>query len=167
MKFSRDTPTANFVIQKETFLIPRPFGEGHQCTAGEASVLCQSLAENTRNAFNAKVKEAVDDGTFDHKKMQASVDEWLEDYEFGIRRGRGPVDPVEREALVMAKDIVRTALRERNFKIADVPGEEITRLAEDVLSTHPEITKEAKRRVEQRAKFTQSEVGEVQAQAAD
>ncbi len=167
MKFSKDTPTAAFAIQGKSFFIPRPFGEGHQCSAGDANVLCQTLSENTRNAFNSRVKDAVDNETFDHNVMQAAIDEWLEDYEFGIRRGRGPVDPVEREKLNMAKDIVRQALRERDYKIADIAPEEITRLAEDVIKSNPDIAKEAKRRVDQRAKLTSSEVGQVQELAAE
>lgn len=167
MKFSKETPTGNFVIQGQTFNIPRPFSEAHVCTVAEAGVLNQTLAENIRNSFNLKVKEHVDAETLDVNKMQADIDEYLEQYEFGVRRGRGPVDPVERETLNMAKDIVRAALREKGYKIADIDTEEITRLAEDVITQNPDVAKEAKRRVNERAKLRVGEIGAVQTKPSE
>lgn len=167
MQFSKETPTGNFTIQKEVFQIPRPFAEAHPCSVAEAGVLNQTLAENTRNSFNKRVAEMVEDGTFDHNKMQAEIDEWLEQYEFGVRRGRGPVDPIERETLTIAKDIVRGALREKEYKLADIAAEEITRLAEEVISNNPDIAKEAKRRVDQRNKLNIGEIGSVQTKPAE
>lgn len=153
MDFNKETPTGAFIIQQKTFQIPRPFSEGHVCTNSEAGVLNQILAENTRNNWSDRVKKAVEDESFDQAKMQAEIDEYLENYDFGVRRGRGPTDPVEREALNMAKDIVKNALREKGFKLADVDTDDINRLAEEAVAANPDITKEAKRRVEQRAKL--------------
>lgn len=153
MDFNKETPTRSFLIQGQTFAIPAPFVAGHTCSGQEAGVLNQILAENTRNNWAERVKKANEEGTFDQGKMQADIDEYLETYEFGVRRGRGPVDPVEREAFSMAKEIVRNALRQKGFKLADIDVEQINSLAEQAVEANPDITKEAKRRVEQRGKI--------------
>ena len=153
MQFSKETPTRQFVIQDRAFSIPAPFVEGHVCTSAEAGVLNQTLAENVRNNLAARVKKAVDEDKFDQAEMQAEIDQYLEDYEFGARRGRGAMDPVEREALNIAKDEVKTALRRSGHKLADIATEDINRLAEQVVAENPEITKEAERRVNQKSKI--------------
>ncbi len=153
MDFNKDTPTGAFNIQGKAFQIPKPFAEGHACSSSEAGVLNQILAENTRNNWATRVKKEVEEGTFDQAKMQAEIDEYLENYDFGVRRGRGPSDPIEREALNMAKEIVRNALREKGYKLGDVAAEDINRLAEEAITSNPDITKEAKRRVDHRSKL--------------
>ena len=154
MQFNKETPTAKFVIQEKAFDIPRPFAEGHTCTGAEAGVLNQTLAENTRNNMAARIKKAVEDGTYDQNAMQGEIDQYLEEYDFGVRRGRGPVDPVEREARNIAVDAVKTAIRNAGMKVADVDTADINRLADEAIADNPDITKEAKRRVEQRNKLT-------------
>lgn len=153
MDFNKDTPTGSFAIQSKTFQIPKPFPEGHVCTLSEAGVLNQILAENTRNNWAARIKKDVEEGTFDQAKMQAEIDEYLENYEFGVRRGRGPSDPVEREALNMAKETVKTAIREKGYKLADIDTSRINELAEEAVAANPDFMKEAKRRVDQRTKL--------------
>ena len=162
MEFNKETPVGSFLIQGQTFAIPKPFLEGHACTGPDAGVLNQTLAENTRNNWSDRVKkaleEATDEAPFDTHKMQAEIDEYLEGYDFGVRRGRGPADPIEREALNIAKDIVKNALREKGFKLADIDTEDINRLADECVAANPDITKEAKRRVEQRGKIAATEM---------
>jgi len=153
MDFNKETPTGSVTIQTKTFTVYKPFAEGHPCNGPEAGVLNQIIAENLRNNFASIVKKAIDDGSFDQAKMQAKLDEYFESYNFGERRGRGPADPVERETLNIAKDIVKSALREKGHKLADVATEDINRLAEKLAAEQPEITKEAKRRVDQRSKL--------------
>lgn len=158
MDFNKETPSGVLKIQELSFNIPQPFGEGHVCTTSEAGVLNQTLAENTRNNWADRVKkakeEATDEAPFDHAKMQAGIDEYLEDYAFGVRRGRGPSDPIERETLTIAKDVVKTALREKGFKLGDISPEDINRLADELIAANSDIAKEAKRRVDQRGKMT-------------
>lgn len=153
MDFNKDTPTGSFAIQGKAFAIPKPFAEGHVCTTSESGVLNQILAENTRNNWASRIKKDVEEGTFDQTKIQAEIDEYLENYEFGVRRGRGPSDPVEREALNIAKDIVKTAIRENGYKLADIDVSRINELAEEAVETNPDIMKEAKRRVKQRTEL--------------
>lgn len=163
MDFNKETPVGSVIIQAKSFEIPKPFAEGHVCTSSDAGVLNQTVAENTRNNFADRVKKAVEAAQsegieFDLKKMQAEIDEYLETYEFGVRRGRGPADPVEREALNIAKDIVRKAIREKGMKLGDIDVENINKLAEQVVAENPEVSKEAKRRVDQRNKMTAGEL---------
>lgn len=153
MQFNKETPTGPFIIQDQTFQVPRPFIEGHTCTGSEAGVLNQTLAENIRNNMAARVKKEIDEGTFDQASMQANIDQYIEEYEFGARRGRGPTDPVEREALNMAKEHVKDALRKNGYKLADVDTSDLNRLAEQVVKENPDITKEAQRRVKDRGKI--------------
>ena len=154
MKFNSETPTSGVTMQGETFQVPKPYQEGHPLTAGEASVMNQTLAENTRNNFADRIKKAKDANELDTNKMQAEIDEYLEGYEFGIRRGRGPTDPVERETLNIAKELVRNALREKGHKLADVESDDINRLAEEAIAANESITKEAERRVKARTSIT-------------
>ncbi len=154
MDFNKETPTGSVIIQGKNFDIPRPFGEGYVCTGSDAGVLNQTLAENTRNNWAERVKKELEAETFDQVKVQAEIDQYLEEYEFGVRRGRGPADPVEREALNIAKEIVRKAIREKGYKLGDIETDDINRLAEQVIADNPDVTKEAKRRVEQRNKMT-------------
>ena len=153
MQFNKETPTGSFIIQERAFKIPKPFIEGHQCTGAEAGVLNQILAENVRNNLAQRVKKAVEENTFDQASMQGEIDQYIEEYEFGVRRGRGPTDPVEREALNIAKEHVKEALRTAGYKLADVETGDINRLAEDVVAENPDITKEAERRVKGRGKI--------------
>ena len=115
MDFNKEPPTGAVVIQEYTFSIPKPFAEGHVCTGAEADVLNQTLAENIRNNTAGRVKKAVAEGSFDHALMQAEIDAYVKEYEFGVRRGRGPVDPIEREALAIAKEEVKLAQLHSEF----------------------------------------------------
>lgn len=156
MQFSKETPSGAFIIQDHAFQIPKPFNEGHSCTASEAGVLNQTLAENVRNNLAKRVKESVDKGEFDHAAMQAEIDQYIEEYEFGQRRGRGPTDPVEREALNIAKEIVKNALRHQGIKLADVDTADLNDLAAQTVEANEAITKEAASRVKKR-----NEIGNV------
>ena len=153
MKFSKETPEQSIIIQKHAFAVPRPFAEGHTCTAAEAGVLNQTLGENVRNNLAKTIKALEEKDEFDHTKFQTTINEYLAEYEFGARRSRGPVDPTEREALIIAKGHVRNALREHNYKISDISADDMTRLAHETIEANPDITKEAKRRVDQRGKI--------------
>lgn len=153
MNFTKETPVRDVVIQEHIFKIPAPFNEGHTCSGSEAQVLNQTLAENVRNNMAKRIKESVDAGTFDPSAMQAEIDEYLEEYEFGARRGRGPIDPIEREALIIAKDEVKAALRRNGYKLADIDTADINRLAEQVVEENPDVRKEAERRVKEKSKI--------------
>ncbi len=158
MEFSADTPKAEVTIQDNAFKIPQPFLEGHKCTGNEAAALNQILVENTRNNFAKRVKTAVENGTMDAGAMQKELDAYLTSYEFGIRRGGGPSDPVGKEANSLAKQIIQNALRKKGFKLADVTSDRMKELVSAALEKNPDIRKEAESRVKRREKLGGEEI---------
>lgn len=162
VQFTTETPVRSVTIQGYDFKIPCPYAEGMTLTIAQAGVLNQTLAENVRNAWADRIKKlketATDDSPLDQKAVQGQIEEFLEDYEFGVRRGRAPADPVEREKMVIARDIVKAALRKQDFKISEIPADEINRLAEEAIEKNPAIGKEAERRVKNRANISETEL---------
>jgi len=167
MQFSKETPTKKVKIQDLIFEVPAPFVEGHVCTKAESGVLNQTLAENTRNNMAKLLKSAVEDSSFEHNEFQAKIDEFLEEYEFGVRRGRGSADPIEREALIIARDLIRNALRRAGYKVADVDSQEITRLALEAIDENDNINIEAKRRVDQRQSIAAVDISSLNLEGGD
>lgn len=136
----------SIVIQGYDFTIPAPYGEGHALTANEAAALNQLYAENVRNNSASRIKAAktaaeeagsefsldtsmVGEGD-DAVTLRASIEEYAANYEFGARRTstKEPVDPVQREAFRIAKELVSTQLSSKGVKIKD--------LAEGVYDQH-------------------------------
>lgn len=154
----------DITVQGIAFSSPNAYSEGSVLKSNEAGALNKTLAENLRNNFASIVtgaKEAaakandisVDDVTTDHLDMEDLVTKWNEyvsGYEFGTRRGgtRLPTDPVEREALNIARDKVRAAIKAKGMTLSEVPAAQINSLAEQLIERNPAITEEAKRRVE-------------------
>lgn len=158
MKFSTDTVKSEVTIQDNKFIVPQPFSNGHVCNENESAALNQILVENTRNNFAKRVKTAVENGTFNQGAMQTELDKYLEGYEFGVRRGGGPTDPVGKEAMNLAKELVRNALRKKGFKLSDVSAKQINELAAEALEKRPDIRKEAEQRVKRREKLGDDEL---------
>jgi hypothetical protein len=99
-----------------TVQVPQPFAAGpHELTEGEANALNQIVAENLSNNLRAKIVEGQISGEGDSATVaaytdetaQALVDEYLAEYELGVRRAgsgeRQVTDPVEREARKIAR----------------------------------------------------------------
>lgn len=155
-EITASTPRDEITIAGETFSVPQPYAEGHVLTANEAGALNQVFAENVRNNLASKVKEAKEAGAFDALEFQATVDAYTSSYEFGVRSGGGGRvgDPVQAEALDIARDIVRDSLRKKGYKLADVKAAQITELAKGVLAkgnaTSEAILEQARQRVEAR-----------------
>jgi len=141
------TPRDNVTIAGKIFSVPQPYFEGHTLKANEASALNQVFAENIRNNFAAKVKEADAAGTFDHSAHPAKLDEYASAYEFGVRTGGGGgriSDPVEVEALGIARDKVRKQIVKQGGKLSDYSAKAISAKAAEVLAKHPEWRETAK-----------------------
>lgn len=143
------TATGPLTIAGQAFTVNRPFAEGHVCTAGEASALNISFAEAIRNLFSDKVKAGKEvDGT---PVTQADVDATMATYALGIRSGNGgggrTSDPVEAQAMEIARGKVREAIRKQGFSLKDTKDSEITRLAKEALGKHPEWRDIAKQMV--------------------
>lgn len=158
MNVTPDTPMHDITCAGLTLQAPAPYAEGHTLTSNEAAVLNQTLAENLRNNFATKVKKAKDaleEGQeLDVDALNMEFAEYVESYEFGVRRSggtRAPADPVEREALNIAKAQVRAALKKKGIKASDMEAAQITELATGVLDKYPQIREQAQQIVNARS----------------
>jgi hypothetical protein len=93
------------------------FAAGHVLTENEASALNQTFAENVRNNCAKKVKELSEAGT-DVAAIQAVVDEYAANYDFGVRKATSQAvsrDPVARRATTIARNAVTAALKAKGI----------------------------------------------------
>jgi hypothetical protein len=82
------------------FNVQSPYSAGHVCTKGEARALNQKRLESVRNKLTVTAK--------DRALTQADVDAYASSYVFGERTaGRRTNDPVEAEAIELARRLVR------------------------------------------------------------
>lgn len=177
----------SIVIQGFDFTIPAPYSEGAVLTANEASALNQLYAENVRNNSASRIKSAKEvaekagvefslDTTLvgegdDAVTLRASIEDYAANYEFGARRtsSKEPVDPIQREAFRIAKEVVGGQLAAKSIKIKD--------LAEGVYDQHIEsvakmekVQKLAAKRVKERealANDGEFDLGEVETKPAE
>lgn len=158
---------SNITIQGLEFEVPRPFKAGpHELTAGEAHALNQTMAENLRNNFASTIKDAMEAyrkanslaadaevpvANLDADALQTELDKYASEYKFREGGGGGmrtPTDPVEREANSIALAKVKAKLSEKGIKLNSVSKEKMAELVKAVVDKYPDITVEAKRRVE-------------------
>lgn len=114
-----DTKTK--VIAGESFEIRAPYAAGHVLTEAEAKTLNQVRSENIGNNVREKVKELIDAGKLDEAK--ALVAEKDASYEFTLATvgATAKLDPVEREARAIAREIVKAKLAEKGLKMTTPP----------------------------------------------
>lgn len=160
-----ETPRSNITIAGLTFSVPEPFSEGHVLDANEAGVLNQTYAENIRNNQAAMVAEAKEKaekegGSVDLAALQSAIDDYTANYQFGQRRGGASGDPVEREALNQAREIVRQKIREKGGKLSDYKAADITAKAQEVLGKYPQIREKARITVEAQQKAASELAGD-------
>lgn len=118
--------------RRVTVQVPQPYSPGtRELTEGEASALNQIVAENLSNNLRARIVEGRqvgegDNATFEpftDEEAQVVVDEYLAEYELGVRRtGSGEprvTDPVEREARKIAREKAKALIKEQGGKPAD------------------------------------------------
>lgn len=141
------------------FDVPQPYAEGHQLNEAEASTLNQTYAENIRNNVAGRIKlflknaslEKVEDLTEEQiGKIRADASEYIAAYTFsGAGRGgpRMPADPVGKETFKIAADVVRTKLKAKGMKAADLPEGRFDEFVAKVIEANPAIREEAERRV--------------------
>ena len=154
MEVSQETPRTEITIQGAAFIVPEPFTEGYTLKANEAAALNQVLAENLRNNFAKRVKDALEEvgGSvegLDVVALQAELDAYVGTYEFGARKTgtRVSLDPVEREARKQAAKKIREALRKKGIAQKDMEDGQFDSLV-DQLASRPEIIEAARRIVE-------------------
>ena len=91
--------TQSITILGLRFNVQSPYSAGHVCTKGEARALNQKRLEGIRNHLAVTAK--------DRALTQADVDAYAASYVFGERTARRTNDPVEAEALELARLLVR------------------------------------------------------------
>lgn len=112
--------------------VPQPYTAGpRELTEGEANALNQIVAENLSNNLRAKIVAGITSGEgesatttpYTSETAQTLVDEYLAEYELGVRRtGTGErqvSDPVEREARKIAREKARELIKSQGGKPAD------------------------------------------------
>lgn len=111
-----DNEVKTFQIAGVEFTAPFKFAEGHVLTAAEARTLNQTRFENLRNNFAPKVKASLEgkEGAIAQADLPAAFAEFEAAYEFSVPGAGGStakaLDPIEREAIALAKDIIKQAL---------------------------------------------------------
>ena len=132
------------------------------------SSLNQTFAENIRNNFSAKVKEAKEAGAFDAATFQSQLDAYMREYEFGVRRGGGgggrTSDPVGSRAMELARTAVRNKIKEVGGNLKDYSAADITARAKKAVESNPRFRATAERQIEDEAGI---DVGDLDSLPAD
>lgn len=169
---ANDTITINGI----PMTVPVRYEEGHELNANEASALNQTYHENLRNNFAKRVQEAKDAAgegntvaTEVIAKLQSELDEYASSYEFGVRGGGGgPRDPVASEAMELAREAVRNALKAKGKRVtgknADYTAAQISEAAKRLLAgpQGAKYTDLAKARVAEQQKAADETLGAIQ-----
>ena len=140
-------------ISKKSFTVEPKYEAGHTLTAAEANVLNQTRYENLRNNF---AKQAADGAS------QEDFDKYAAAYEFGVRVGGGGsrLDPVQAEAMRIAKERVKSKITSLGKKLSDFTAAKITELAETLLKKDPNIVELAKSMVAARQEAAVTELSD-------
>jgi hypothetical protein len=114
--------TKTKTIEGKNFEISQPYAEGHTITAIEARVLNQTRSENIGNNIRAKLKAAIEEGQSDDQ-LAALVAELDASYEFTAAgtRAAAKLDPYEKEAIKMARELVKQNLAASSRKLTVAP----------------------------------------------
>lgn len=147
-------------IEGKNFEISQPYEEGHVLSAIEARVLNQTRSENIGNNVRAKLKEAIEAGKSDAElaTMVAEVDAAYVFTAAGTRAA-AKLDPYEREARKMARELLKAHLAETGRKLTvapeGTPQEEWDEKIEaeiDRIATIDNVLEAARKEVDQRKK---------------
>jgi hypothetical protein len=126
-------------IQGSVFRVPIRYAAGHVLTEGEAGALNQTLHENLRNNFAKKVAEGTEAGV-PMETMQQQLDDYANDYQFGVRSGGGGFrgDPVMTLAMNVARELVRNAIKTKGLDTDEWPASRISQAAKALLDSQGE-----------------------------
>lgn len=174
---TREVPVKDFTIAGMTFQVQQPYFEGHTLTENEATALNGLLGENLRNNFAARIKKAHESlktgEVLDTEALYQQFAEYAAEYEFGLRRPNGtgttqPKDPIAREALNMARDVVRAALKDNGYNLKEVGAAKVQELAEALVAKDPRFMQNARDMAEKMAALKSGglDLGSVSATAA-
>ena len=139
MAVANSTAYDQIMIQGQTFRVPLRYAAGHSLTEGEANALNQTLHENLRNNFAKKVVEGKDAGV-PQETLQQQLDDYANDYQFGVRTGGGGFrgDPVMTLSMNIAREVVRNAIKTKGMDTDDWPASRISQAAKALLDAQGE-----------------------------
>lgn len=151
-------------IAEMTFEIAQPFEEGHVCTAGEAKALNQTRAENVGNNLRKQIEAAKSEGKSEDE-IRAMVAEYDAAYELTLTTvaTSRKLDPVEREARAIAKDVLKEHLAKTGRKLTKAPeGEtdeswkEKVEAQIELIMAKEEVVKAAQKRVKEKQRTSEA-----------
>lgn len=164
--------TKTKLISGLTFDLTVPYSEGHVVNAAEAKALNQTRLENIGNNVRKKLQEFVDEGK-SPADIAAYVSEVDANYVFTLSSGgsRSSLDPYEREAIRIAKELVKAHLAKTGRKLTVAPegvteDEWESKIQDqiDTISTSEQVVKAAKKAVDAKRKQAEAlaeSIGEV------
>jgi hypothetical protein len=158
--------TDTITIQGETFTVVQPYEEGHVINANEAQALNQTFAENVRNNFAKRVKDAKEAGSFVLEQLQATLDEYMEKYSFGTRvggGGGGRRDPVLAEAISIALDKIKDAIKKGGGNVSDYDAKDLRANAKVLAERTPEIMEAARETVKRNQAIAATSLDDIMA----
>lgn len=147
---------STITIQGLNFAVPTPYAEGHTLTAPEANALNNLLGENLRNNFAAQIKKILEPKDAPKRevaqltaeelaKLQTDFAAYAAEYKLsGKRSAKAPVDPVEREAVKIAREQIDTALRNKKIDKKSLAEGAYDNYVQQLLAQNPAIRDEAR-----------------------
>lgn len=155
--------TMKRTIAGVSFEIRRPFEAGHTLTEGEAKALNQVRGENISNNMRKHVEKAKEEGKSE-ADIQALVAEYDAEYELTLAAvaSSRKLDPVEREAKAIARELLKEHLAKTGRKLTVPPegetketwGEKIEAQLE-IIMAKDEVRKVAEKRVKDKQKTSE------------
>lgn len=143
-------------INGTNFELSTPYQAGAvTLTEAEAKTLNQTRAENIGNNFRAQVKKAMEEGQL--AEVTAAIAEYDAKYNFSMGgTARTPIDPIEAEAIKIAREVVKAKLAEKGHKVKDYTATEVGQARYDAAvektAQQDDTIKLAKQRVNLRKK---------------
>lgn len=146
------------------FELTAPYAEGHTVSAIEARVLNQCRAENIGNNTRATIKQMQDEGKSEQEIFDyvAGVDQGYEFTAAGVSASR-KLDPVEREANKIARELLKSHLASSGRKLTVAPEGMTDEEWDDKVSSEveriaglDEVLRAAKKNVEAKSKQAQT-----------
>ena len=157
---SDENPTPNTVaILKHSFNVSYPYAPGHPLTELEADALNVLRGQRIAGRVRDTVKELLDaEGNLSAEnvaKIQADVDVIDADFTFTVQRASTPIDPIEAEALALAKEYVTNKLKEAGLAIREYRKNNAEKFDANVeiVRVNPAIIALATQRVKDRAQL--------------
>lgn len=147
------------VIAGVAFQISQPYAAGQTLTEAEAKALNQVRSENIGNNVREKVKELVEAGKTSEAEALVAEKDGAYVFTLASVAASAKLDPVEREARNLAKEIVKSLLAAKGLKITTAPegtsDEDWKAKIEaniDTIAAREEVLKEAKKAVDAKRK---------------